>query len=143
MKKVMATGVFDILHLGHIHFLSESKKLGDELIVVVATDSTARNRGKLTVFDENARVKLVSQLKIVDRVILGHEGDIYQTVLDIRPNVITLGYDQHFEVKDVKDKCAALGLDIDVVRISKFDGTHYKSSSQVREKLLQLIEDSI
>mgnify|MGYP006297563163 FL=1 len=42
MVKVMATGTFDILHLGHIYFLKEAKKLGDTLAVVVATDSTVR-----------------------------------------------------------------------------------------------------
>jgi len=42
MSRVMATGVFDILHLGHLHFLMEAKSLGDELVVVVATDATVR-----------------------------------------------------------------------------------------------------
>ena len=41
MVRVMATGVFDILHLGHLYFLREARKLGDELVVVVATDKTA------------------------------------------------------------------------------------------------------
>ena len=40
MVRVMATGVFDILHLGHVHYLEEAKKLGDELVVVVAADKT-------------------------------------------------------------------------------------------------------
>ena len=42
MVKVMATGTFDILHLGHIYYLKESKRLGDTLTVVVATDATVR-----------------------------------------------------------------------------------------------------
>ena len=41
MVRVMATGVFDIIHLGHLHYLEESKKLGDELVVVVATTSSS------------------------------------------------------------------------------------------------------
>ncbi|MCQ5376385.1 MAG: adenylyltransferase/cytidyltransferase family protein, partial [Methanomassiliicoccales archaeon] len=44
MTRVMATGVFDLLHVGHLHYLNEAKRLGDELIVVVATDSTVRKR---------------------------------------------------------------------------------------------------
>lgn len=143
MKKVMATGVFDILHLGHIHFLSESKKLGDNLIVVVARDSTARRSGKSTIFDEDARLKLIKQLRIVDDALLGHEGDIYQTVQEVKPDIITLGYDQHFDVDDVKAACKEIGLDIDVIRISRFNDSQYKSSSQVRDKLLQIIEDRI
>lgn len=143
MKKVMATGVFDILHLGHIHFLAESKKLGDELVVVVARDSTAQRSGKSSIFDEESRLKLVKQLRIVDEAFLGHEGDIYQTVADIKPDIITLGYDQHFDVDEVRNKCRAIGLNTEVVRIGKFSDSKYKSSSQVREKLLQIIEDRI
>ncbi|EQD57472.1 glycerol-3-phosphate cytidylyltransferase, partial [mine drainage metagenome] len=71
MTRVMATGVFDILHLGHIHFLKESKKLGDELYVVVARDSTAGKRGKTPVFNETARLQLLSELKLVDHAVLG------------------------------------------------------------------------
>ncbi|EQD52190.1 glycerol-3-phosphate cytidyltransferase, partial [mine drainage metagenome] len=40
--RVMATGVFDLLHPGHLYFLTEARKLGDELVVVVARDQTAR-----------------------------------------------------------------------------------------------------
>ena len=72
MTRVMATGVFDILHLGHIHFLRESKKLGEELVVVVARDSTAGKRGKTPVFNESARLQLVKELRLVDHAILGH-----------------------------------------------------------------------
>ena len=50
MIRVMATGVFDIIHLGHIHYLTESKKLGDELVVVVARDSTAIKKWEKTYF---------------------------------------------------------------------------------------------
>ena len=42
MVKVMATGTFDLLHMGHIYYLKEAKKLGDILSVVVARDSTVR-----------------------------------------------------------------------------------------------------
>ncbi len=143
MKTVMATGVFDILHLGHIHFLTESRKLGDKLVVVVARDSTARRTGKSTIFDEDSRLTLIKQLKIVDEAILGSEGDIYETVKKVDPDIITLGYDQHFDVDNVKATCKELGLDIDVIRVGKYDESEYKSSSQVRKKLLQIIEDRI
>jgi FAD synthetase len=139
----MATGVFDILHLGHIHFLRESKKLGEELVVVVARDSTAGKRGKTPVFNESARLQLVKELRLVDHAILGHEGDIYSTVSEVKPDIITLGYDQSFDPDDVKRKCSEMGLNVRVVRISRYSNSTYKGSSEIKEKLLQIIEDRI
>ncbi len=143
MTRIMATGVFDILHPGHIHFLSESKKLGDELVVVVARDSTAGKRGKSPIFDERSRLTMISQLKLVDRAILGHEDDIYKTVEEVRPDIITLGFDQHFNEEEVKEKCRSRGIDVEIVRITKASGTSYTGSSQIKEKLLQNIEDRL
>ena len=143
MIRIMATGVFDILHPGHVHYLSESKKLGDELLVVVARDSTAHRNGKKPLFDENSRLKMVNELKPVDRAILGHEGDIFKTVLDNKPDIITLGYDQNFDADKIEEKCRELGLSTKVVRISKYDGKRFQSSSEVRQKLYELIERQI
>lgn len=143
MIRVMATGVFDILHMGHIHYLSESKEMGDELLVVVARDSTAHRNGKNPLFDENSRLDLVRELKHVDRAILGHEGDIFKTVLENRPDIITLGYDQRFDADKIQEKCRELGLSTKVVRISRFDGKRFQSSSEVRQKLYDLIESQI
>jgi FAD synthetase len=143
MTRVMATGVFDILHLGHIHFLRESKKLGDELVVVVARDSTAAKRGKTPVFNESARLQMVNELKLVDRAALGHEGNIYSTVDELRPDIITLGYDQTFDPDEVARKCSEMGMNVKVVRISRYSKSMYKGSSEIKDKLLQIIEDRI
>ena len=143
MIKVMATGVFDIIHLGHLHYLMESRKLGDELIVVVARDSTAVRNGKQPIFDENTRLAIVSQLKPVDNAILGHEGDMFQTVLEVRPDIITLGYDQKFDANAIEKRCRQMGLSTSVVRISGFDHALMKSSSEIRRRLLQIIEGAI
>ncbi|MCL4452333.1 MAG: FAD synthase [Candidatus Thermoplasmatota archaeon] len=143
MTRVMATGVFDILHLGHIHFLKEIVHVREELVVVVARDSTAGKRGKTPVFNESARLQLVNELKLVDRAILGHEGDIYSTVEEVKPDIITLGYDQSFDPDDIKRKCSEMGLNVRVVRISRYSNSTYKGSSEIKEKLLQIIEDRI
>ena len=44
MKRVMAVGVFDLLHAGHLHYLEQAKSLGEHLTVVIAHDDTVRNR---------------------------------------------------------------------------------------------------
>src|SRR3990170_3643904 len=88
MVRVMATGVFDLFHPGHIEYLYEAKKLGDELVVVVARDSTAERFKHRPIVPEAQRVEMVSALKPVDRATLGNEGDIYDILTEVRPDVI-------------------------------------------------------
>jgi FAD synthetase len=121
MVRVMASGVFDILHTGHIHYLMEAKSLGDELFVVVATDSTVRKKKHEPITSEGMRLELVRSLKPVDHAYLGREGDIFDIVKDIKPDIIALGYDQHFEEEQLTKELKSRGLDVKIVRISEFD----------------------
>ncbi len=119
----MATGVFDLLHPGHIYFLAEAKRLGDELVVVVARDSTARKFKHEPITTESSRVQLVQALKPVDRAILGHEGgSIYDILEEIRPDVIALGFDQIHNEDKILEECRKRGLRTRVVRLPKFEG---------------------
>ena len=120
--RVMASGVFDIVHLGHLHYLQEARKLGDELVVVVATDATVRKMKHEPITPGKMRVELVAALKPVDRAVLGHEDDIYKTVEEIRPDIIALGYDQRFDEKELEMQMKKRGLQgIKIVRLSKMD----------------------
>jgi len=128
MVRVMATGVFDILHLGHIYFLEEAKKLGDELVVVVATDKTAEQLKHTPITSQDMRVKLVASLKPVDEAVLGYEGDRYTIVKELKPDIIALGYDQKHDEEQIKEDLKKHGLDVKVVRLEPFvdhdlDGT--------------------
>lgn len=127
MKKVMAQGTFDILHPGHLHYLRESGKLGDRLFVVIARDSRVGQKKDL-VFDEEERREMVDALQAVDEAVLGSEGDIYTTVKEIDPDIITLGYDQHHNAEEVKRMAEeATGHEVEVVRIDR--GGDYSSSN--------------
>ncbi len=127
MTRVMATGVFDLLHSGHLHYLNEAKKLGDELYVVIATDSTVRRNKHEPVTPEKMRLELVQALKPVNRAILGRENDRYSVVLEIRPDIIAIGYDQPYDEKALEDELKKRGLNTKVVRLTKYsndlDGT--------------------
>ena len=127
MTRVMASGVFDILHNGHVHYLREAKKLGDELVVVVATDATVKRRKHTPIIPEKMRMELVNSLKPVDRAVLGKPGDKYKVVEEIRPDIIAIGYDQPFNEKVLEEDLRKRGLEVKVVRISGFsddlDGT--------------------
>ena len=119
----MATGVFDLLHPGHVAFLQEAKKLGDELVVVVARDSTAKRFKHAPITPEANRVEMVGALKPVDRAVLGNEGDIFEILDEIRPDVIALGYDQLHNEEKIREECRRRGLPkTKVVRLPKFEG---------------------
>ena len=118
--RVMATGVFDLLHPGHVYFLTEARKLGDELVVVVARDKTARRLKHETYVPEHIRREMVEALKPVDRAVLGSTTDIYETVVQERPNLIALGYDQIWNEAEVEAECARRGVPLKVVRIGAY-----------------------
>lgn len=121
MVRVMATGVFDILHLGHVHFLEEARKLGDELVVVVATDKTVKERKHDPITPQDMRLRMIQSLRAVDRAVLGKEGSMFDIVKEIKPDIIAIGHDQTHDPKEIKDELAKLGIDVDVVRLPQFD----------------------
>jgi len=139
---VLASGVFDLLHLGHVRYLEEAKKAGGEnaeLIVIVARDSTVeRRKGYKPVMSENQRRALVEALKVVDEAILGYEEfDIGKVIEKIKPDVIAIGHDQNGMEKAVKDYIREKGLNIKVVRISKFSEDELDSSSKIKQKIIE------
>src|SRR5204863_7538426 len=98
-KTVLATGVFDLLHLGHLKFLEESKKTGgphSKLVVVVARDKTVRRRkGKGLIVPEDQRRELVADLRVVDRAILGRgEIELLDILKELKPDNVRVRYDQ-------------------------------------------------
>ncbi len=123
MVKVMATGTFDLLHLGHIYYLKEAKKLGEKLAVVVATDSTVRRLKHEPVNPEEIRLKLIKELKIVNEAYLGHEDDMYEIVEEIRPDIIALGFDQIHDENKIKAALKKRKISAKVVRLTEFKGS--------------------
>jgi glycerol-3-phosphate cytidylyltransferase/FAD synthetase len=118
LKVVLAGGVFDIIHPGHIHTLNAAKDLGDVLVVVVATDKTAEKMKKrLPLHSQDQRKMLVDALSVVDLSVVGHEGDIFKTVDFIRPQIIALGYDQVHQEKFITEGCRKINLDATVARL--------------------------
>lgn len=119
--RVMTTGVFDLIHLGHIHMLEAAKKHGDELIVVIARDETVLKQKHNPINPEEVRRQIVASLKPVDAAVLGHHGDIYRVVTELKPDIIALGFDQTFKEADVEKKCREHGVEVKVVRLPQFD----------------------
>lgn len=120
--RVLTTGVFDLLHPGHLHMLEEAARLGDELVVVIARDESAEREKHRPIVPEEHRRRMVEALKPVSRAVLGHRGDYYRIVEELRPDVIALGYDQKYDEAAVAAQCAARGVPVRVVRLPHFVG---------------------
>lgn len=119
--RVMAAGVFDLLHTGHLHYLQQARALGDELVVVVARDASVQRRKRPPITPEEMRLELVQALKPVDRAILGHTEDHFKTVEELQPQIIALGHDDYHKAAEVEQECRRRGLDLEVRRVSKYD----------------------
>ena len=132
-KIVLAGGVFDIIHPGHIHTLNAAKALADVLVVAIATDKTAQKMKKRPpLHNQELRRELVSYLSMVDVAIVGHEEDIFQTVKEVKPDIIVLGYDQIHQEKFIDDGCKRINLDIEIVRLQS--PVPDLSSSEIEQK---------
>ncbi len=128
MKKVMCTGTFDILHNGHLDYFRQAKQHGDYLIVVVARDSSViKEKGKPK-HTEQERLAPVKKVKIVDKAILGNEGDKLKIVEQEKPDVICLGYDQKVDEEKLRETLAKRGLNPTIVRVKEYYPEKYKSS---------------
>lgn len=115
---VLAGGVFDIIHPGHIYTLNAAKALGDVLVVVVATDNTSEKMKKRKpLHTQEQRQELVNSLSMVDLCLVGQEDDIFKTVDLVRPQIIALGYDQVHQEKFITDGCKRIKLDAKVARL--------------------------
>jgi len=142
-KVVLASGTFDLLHMGHVKYLEEAQKSGGEnakLIVIIARDRTAEKRkGAKPVVPEDHRRALVEALKVVDEAILGFEDFNMEKVIErIDPDIIAVGHDQNSIVRQVQEVVARKGLDIEVVRIGKFGKDELSSSLKIKRKIIEL-----
>ncbi|MFM8658726.1 MAG: adenylyltransferase/cytidyltransferase family protein [Candidatus Nitrosotenuis sp.] len=115
---VLAGGVFDIIHPGHIYTLNAAKALGDVLVVVIATGNTAvRMKKRQPLHSEEQRQELINSLQVVDLCLVGNDGDIFKTVSKVRPDIIALGYDQVHQEKFITDGCKNIDLNVRVARL--------------------------
>mgnify|MGYP001178947012 FL=1 len=120
--RVMAVGVFDLLHAGHLHYLEQAKALGDHLTVVVAHDDTVRIRKHEPVTNHDLRRRMVEGLKPVDEAIVGNSPDvsIFEILPVVNPEIIALGYDQEHAEDSIRQKLNDLGYG--AIKVTRVEG---------------------
>lgn len=133
----MVFGTFDIIHLGHIHFFKQAKKLGDRLVVIVSRDVNARRvKGVKPINTEKERLELLQHIDVIDKVILGDTKVVYRPVRALKPDVIALGYDQQAFVDKLEQKIKEFKLNTKIVRLKPYQPTT-KKSSKIKSGLLK------
>jgi FAD synthetase len=134
-RRVVATGTFDILHPGHIFYLEESKKLGDELFVIVARDVNVKHKPH-PIVPEDQRLQMVAALKPVDHALLGDARDMFLPIEKIRPDIITIGFNQMFDEQKLGQQLAERNLPVKIVRIGKFADGDLASSRLIVQRII-------
>lgn len=99
-KIVFTNGCFDILHLGHVEYLSKAAGCGTKLIVAVNSDDSVKRLGKSTnrpIQDESSRAFIIASLQVVSAVIIFNEDTPYELISIIKPDVLVKGNDYKVE----------------------------------------------
>ena len=136
-RRIVATGTFDVLHPGHIYYLSESKKLGDELWVIVARDANVKHKPH-PIIPEEQRLRMVAALKPVDHAVLGDKTDMFRPIEEIQPSVITIGFNQFFDETKLRAQLKQRGLSPEIVRIGKFVDGDLASSRLIVQRIVEV-----
>ena len=140
MTRIMAVGVFDLLHAGHLHYLEQAKSLGDHLTGVIAHDDTVRMRKHEPVTSQDLRKRMVAGLKPVDHALIGNPPTVpmYDILPLVEPDVIAIGYDQEHAEAAIRAGLDERGFqNIQLVRVEglteDLDGTR-----KIIDKILSL-----
>ncbi len=124
-SRVMCFGTFDLFHPGHIYYLTEASKMGDELIVVIARDARVLEKKKrLPIDPETTRLKNVQIGFHEALVILGDEDDIFAPIRAYQPDTLVFGYDQRVPEEKLHELFPAIATR----RVGGFEPEKWKSS---------------
>jgi FAD synthetase len=136
----LAQGTFDILHPGHLHYLSEAAAHGDELHVIVARRENVTHK-EPPVCPDRQRRDMLDALDIVDEAHVGHPEDYFVPVAEIDPDVIVLGFDQHHDDEAIREQLRERGLDAEVTRATARDPAYDGEILSTHEIVDRLIDE--
>ena len=114
-RLVVTNGCFDLLHKGHVTYLTQAADLGNRLIVGLNTDASVKRQGKdanRPVNDEQARATVLAALSVVDLVVLFDQDTPQELIELLQPNVVAKGADYDPEETNPQAKTYIVGKDI-------------------------------
>lgn len=128
--RIMVFGTFDGLHLGHVNFFKQARKLAKNsfLIVSIARDRNVKIiKGLFPLFSEKKRMILVKKCKFVDKVVLSGFKKYLPHIIKEKPDIIALGYDQKSYVKNLKNSLKNKGILVKVMRLKPYKKNIFKN----------------
>ena len=121
---VLTGGCFDILHIGHVRFLSEAKGMGDYLVVLLESDRNVKKlKGKdRPVFIQKERAEMLSSIRSIDLIVLlpmmENDNDYLNLVMKIKPDIIAVTEDDpHIEKK--RRQAKKVGAMLRIISLTK------------------------
>lgn len=133
-KIIFTNGCFDVLHLGHVRYLKDAKKLGDILIVGLNSDSSVRTlKGSPRPYvEQDERAEIIASLESVDYVVVFDETRPHNLIRAVKPDVHVKGGD--YKIKDLPEKSVVEELGGKIIVIPLTEG---KSTTGLIEKILR------
>jgi len=110
-RLVFTNGVFDLLHVGHVRYLTQARALGDALVVAINTDRTVRDlKGpNRPVFDESERAEILAALRVVDYVTIFDDVSPRSVIAELLPDVLVKGGDYDLDQIHGREEVEAAG----------------------------------
>ena len=135
---VLANGCFDLIHVGHIRYLKESKKKGDILVVALNSNSSVRKlKGKgRPILLEDQRAEIISSFTFVDYITFFKETKVDRVLMTLKPHVHAKGSDYSVETVPERDTVKEYGGEIAIT-----GGPKIKSTSEVIAEIAARFED--
>lgn len=140
-KIVFTNGCFDILHRGHVEYLTNARDLGNVLVLGLNTDDSVRRQNKSPerpINSEETRAIIIAALECVDYVVLFNEDTPYELIKLVQPDILVKGGDYDVNETNPSHKKYIVGSDIVKARGGKtvtIDLTQGFSTTGLIEKL--------
>lgn len=131
-KIVLANGCFDLIHLGHIRYLKESKKKGDILVVALNSDSSVRvlkGKGR-PILNQKERAEIISSFSFIDYITFFKENNVEKVLLALKPDIHAKGSDYSEETVPEKETVKGYGGSITIT-----GGPKIRSTSQLIKEI--------
>jgi D-beta-D-heptose 7-phosphate kinase / D-beta-D-heptose 1-phosphate adenosyltransferase len=136
LKIVWTNGCFDLLHVGHVRYLREAKKLGDVLVVGINSDDSVRRiKGQnRPIQTEKERAEIISSLEFVDHILLFHESTVERYLQEFKPDIFAKGGDYSIDMMNKEEVNTVKNYGGEIVFLPLVSG---KSSSGLIEKAVE------
>jgi D-beta-D-heptose 7-phosphate kinase/D-beta-D-heptose 1-phosphate adenosyltransferase len=111
LRLVFTNGVFDLMHVGHLRYLTEARALGDALVVAINSDRTVRElKGdSRPVFNQGERAEILAALRVVDYVMVFDDISPRSLIAELLPDVLVKGGDYKLDDIHGREEVEAAG----------------------------------